>query len=284
MWKQQSIFIAGFSMVIAAFVWSQMGLYLMHLFFGVAIPMNLFEFCVSLFKEATLYYFIVIYALNTIIAYTGLIALIKIVQQFFLYRKFKLKILSLKNQELSKLINHKFNRQDEDIIVVNHQQSLAFSMGFKTPLIVLSSGLINILDQQEIEAVVHHETYHQKNYDSLKTFVLQVIAYSLWYIPLTKWCYQNYKIISELSADEYAIQKMGSEIGLGSALIKLIKNCFSVPTAPVIVHFSDESVNYRLKQLVSPKKTIPLKLDTRSIVASIYVLILLMSMIVVGVA
>ncbi|MEW9669977.1 M56 family metallopeptidase [Ammoniphilus sp. 3BR4] len=283
-WRQTSILIAGLSMLIAALVWSQMGIYLTHLFFGVDVPVNFFQFCISLFKEDSLYYFLIIFLLNTIIAYTILITAIKIVEQYVLLRRFRKKILSLRNEDYTSILNLDFNRPNQDILVINHDQPLAFSMGFRIPIIVLSTGLIDMLDGQELEAVVYHETFHQQNYDSLKTFALQLISQAMWYIPLTKWSYENYKIISELSADEYAVHKMGSELGLGSALIKLIKQGFQVNSAPVIVHFSDVSVNYRLQQLLEPKKTIPVKPDAPSVVISIYVLFLLMSMIVVVLA
>ena len=283
-WKQTSMLIAGLSMFIAALVWSQMGVYLTHIFFGVDVPVNFFQFCISLFKEDSLYYFLIIFLLNTIIAYTILITGIKIVQQYVLLRRFRKKILTLRNEEYTAILNLDFNRPNQDIVVINHDQALAFSMGFRNPIIVLSTGLIDMLDGQELEAVVHHESYHQQNYDSFKTFLLQLISQAIWYIPLTKWSYENYKIISELSADEYAIHKMGSELGLGSALIKLIKQGFHVNSAPVLVHFSDVSVNYRLQQLVEPEKSIPVKPDTPSVIISIYVLFLLMSMIVVVLA
>lgn len=283
-WKQKSMLLIGLSMLIAALVWSQMGMYLTHLFFDVDVSVNFFQFCISLLKEDSLYYFLIIYVLNTIIAYTLLMTAIKIVKQYMLSRKFSKKIMSIRNEELTSVLNSNFNRKAQDIVVINHHQSLAFSVGFRTPNIVLSTGLLEMLDEQELEAVIHHETYHQKNQDPLKTFLLQLVSQVMWYIPLTKWSYENYKIISELAADEYAIHKMGSELGLGSALIKLIKNGFQVHSSPVIVHFANVSVNYRLQQLVDPKITIPVKPDIKSIVISIYVILLLMSMIVVGIA
>ncbi|MFE4200844.1 M56 family metallopeptidase [Aneurinibacillus aneurinilyticus] len=245
-WKQKSFLVIGLSLLIAILVWSQIGMYLVHILFGVSIQVNFFKFCISLFREGSFYYFLIIILLNTLIIYTVLITLIRIGQQYFLYSRFRKKIFALRNIEITGSLIRAFQRQNQDIIVINHEQLLAFTMGFRRPCIVLSTGLIEILEDHELEAVVEHETFHQQNYDSLKIFTLQLISQSLWFIPLTKWSYRNYKIISELLADEYAIQKMGSELGLGSALLKLIKNCFHANATPVLAHFSDESVNYRL--------------------------------------
>ncbi|ERI07869.1 M56 family metallopeptidase [Aneurinibacillus aneurinilyticus] len=278
-WKQKSFLVIGLSLLIAILVWSQIGMYLVHILFGVSIQVNFFKFCISLFREGSFYYFLIIILLNTLIIYTVLITLIRIGQQYFLYSRFRKKIFALRNIEITGSLIRAFQRQNQDIIVINHEQLLAFTMGFRRPCIVLSTGLIEILEDHELEAVVEHETFHQQNYDSLKIFTLQLISQSLWFIPLTKWSYRNYKIISELLADEYAIQKMGSELGLGSALLKLIKNCFHANATPVLAHFSDESVNYRLQQLVDPKRTIPVRMDAMSILISIHVILIFMSMI-----
>lgn len=282
MWcKKKSAFILGLSLLIAVFVWSQIGMYLAHLLFGVNIRINFFKFCVSLFKESSFYYFLVTILLNAFIAYTVLVTLIKITKQYVLSKRFKQKLFQLKNIELTNILNEEFNRQSQDIMVIHHNQSLAFTIGCGKPYIVLSSGLIEMLEDHELEAVIEHETFHQRNRDPLKVFILQLISQSLWFIPVTKWSYQNYKIMSEMLADGYAIQKTGSELGLGSALLKLIKNEFHTGMSPILVHFSDESVNYRLQQLVNPQKAIPVKLTTTSIVISIHVLFLFMSMVLV---
>lgn len=285
MWcKKKSAFILGLSLLIAVFVWSQIGMYLAHLLFGVNIRVNFFKFCISLFKESSFYYFLVIILLNAFIAYTILVTIIKITKQYVLSKKFKQKLFQLKNIELTNILNDEFNRQSQDIMVIDHNQSLAFTIGCVKPYIVLSSALLEMLEDHELEAVIEHETFHQRNRDPLKVFILQLISQSLWFIPVTKWAYQNYKIMSEVLADEYAIQRTGSELGLGSALLKLVKNNFHTSIGPVVVHFSDESVNYRLQQLVNPQKAIPVKLTTTSIVISIHVLFLFMSMVLVTIA
>lgn len=282
-WQRKSSFVLALSLLIAILVSSQMGMYLAHLLFGVNLQINFFKFCMSLFKEKSFYYFLVITFLNVLIVYTILITLIKITQQYILSRRFRHKIMAFKDRTLTDQMINECKLQNRKLIVIDYKQSMAFTMGFRKPLIVLSTGLIEMLDRHELEAVIEHETFHQRNYDSLKIFILQLISQVLWFIPLTKWTYQNYKIISELLADEYAINKTGSELGLASALLKLIKNCFHENAAPVLAHFTDGSVNYRLQQLVDPKKTIPVRLETISIVISIHVLLVFMGMIVLAI-
>ncbi|AXN36947.1 M56 family metallopeptidase [Peribacillus butanolivorans] len=281
MWKKKSYFVISLSLLIAGVVWSQMGAFLVHIFFGVNIKANFFKFCFSLFKEGSVYYFVVITLLIIVISYSILITLFKIAEQYLLSRRFKHKLFNYKNVEKTRSINETFKRANKDILVVNADQPLAFTLGFRRPFIVFSTGLIQLLDFDELEAVVEHEAFHQKKYDPLVIFILQLISQALWFVPLTKWCYENYKIISELLADEYAINKMGTELGISAALLKLIKHCCSDKSSPVLVHFSNESVNYRLQELVDPKSTIPLRADITTIFVSIYVLIILLGMTIV---
>ncbi|MEJ9232344.1 M48 family metalloprotease [Peribacillus butanolivorans] len=281
MWKKKSYFVISLSLLIAGVVWSQMGAFLVHIFFGVNIKANFFKFCFSLFKEGSVYYFVVITLLIIVISYSILITLFKIAEQYLLSRRFKQKLFNYKNVEKTRSINETFKRANKDILVVNADHPLAFTLGFRRPFIVFSTGLIQLLDVDELEAVVEHEAFHQKKYDPLVIFILQLISQALWFVPLTKWCYENYKIISELLADEYAINKMGTELGISTALLKLIKHCCSDKSAPVLVHFSNESVNYRLQELVDPKSTIPLRADIITIFVSIYVLIILLGMTIV---
>jgi Zn-dependent protease with chaperone function len=181
-------------------------------------------------------------------------------------------------------LNETFNRRNNDIVVIQDKELLAFTFGFRKPKIVLSSYLIDMLDPKELEAVIYHETSHQKYYDGLKVFVLQIISEVLWYIPLTKWSFQNYRILVELVADEFAINRMGSEFGLGSALLKLIKNQLKInpDSAPALVHFADETVDYRLKQLVNPKQTIPVKIPVWSVIISLNTFVVILFILVIA--
>lgn len=73
------------------------------------------------------------------------------------------KALSFKNVDMTRSVNETFNRVKNDILVVNAEQPLAFTLGFRRPFIVFSTGLIRLLDFDELEAVVEHEAFHQRN-------------------------------------------------------------------------------------------------------------------------
>lgn len=83
MWKKKSYFVISLSLLIACVVWCQMGAFLVHIFFGLNIKANFFKFCFSLFKEDSVYYFVVVTLLSIIISYSILSTLFKIAEQYF---------------------------------------------------------------------------------------------------------------------------------------------------------------------------------------------------------
>ena len=96
-------------------------------------------------------------------------------------------------------------------------------MGLFTPHIVLSTGLLSVLDENELEAVIYHEQSHVANKDPLKTFLLSTLASALWYIPFIKWSHKRFKVMREVLADQDAIVKNGTPAHIGSALLKMVK-------------------------------------------------------------
>lgn len=282
-WKKRSLYLLTLSLIIASVVWLQMGMFLSHIIFGIDINLNFFKFCLSLLTHGSLYYTLSIFLISTVIAATLLVTAINIGKQIFGFHRFKEQLMLLKDSRLSEQYNRKFEGHKK-ILVVRSGQSFAFTMGLKSPAIVLSTALIDLLAEEELKAVIEHERSHQNNHDPLILFVLHIIAQSMWFIPLTNWCYLNYKIISEIVADEYAIRKTGSEIGLSSALLKLVKHHFTTKTSPIVVQFTDESVNYRLQQLVEPKQAIPVKIKPASVFISCNVLIVFLGMVLITLA
>ncbi|WP_141432756.1 M56 family metallopeptidase [Bacillus sp. 03113] len=282
MWKQKSIMVFIIGLSIGMILWIQMGLYLANVLFNLQVSANIFHFCLSLFKKTSFLYSLLIGAVNLFIAYHFIIILIKIGKQMFLSKQLIRKILTNKNHNMTVEVNERFHRHKSDIVVIHSRNPIAFTFGFRRSIIVLSTSLIEILDYHELKAVISHETSHQKSYDAFKIFILQIISKVIWYIPITKWSYQNYKIMCELKADEYAIRKMGSEMSLSNALLKLIKTHMKEDSAPVLIGFTDGSINYRLQQLINPQATIPVRLQMKSIITSAYVFIVLMALMVMN--
>ncbi|OAS82541.1 MULTISPECIES: M56 family metallopeptidase [Metabacillus] len=281
MWRYKSLVVLGLGLFFAILLFVQMGMYVLNHLLGTMINLNIFQLCISLFRGNTVVYHSVLLGVNTFIAYTCFILCKKVVHQVIDINRVKKKIALLKNSQLTEQINKKYYRKHMDIHVINCHEHIAFTFGFFKPTIVLSTELIAMLDHAELEAVIYHESAHQRYFDPLKVFVLQMISEVMWYIPLTKWAYQNYKIMIELAADEYAVNRMGSELGLGSALLKLVKTRLKGNATSVLVPFADGTVDFRIKQLIEPESSIPVKLQTKSVFISINMILLLMVLMVI---
>ena len=79
--------------------------------------------------------------------------------------------------------------------------------GLFRPKVVMSEGLLQTFSDEEIDAIIFHEEYHQKNWDPLKLFCFTLLAEGMMYIPILKGLLQRYHTYQELAADKYAMQK-----------------------------------------------------------------------------
>lgn len=105
------------------------------------------------------------------------------------------------------------------IILLNDKKPLAFCMGIFTPKIYLSSGLLKIMNNKELEAVILHEKYHMENKDNLFLVGLHFLKNLLFFFPFTRDLVHNFEQKEEIYAD----QKAAREIGTSSVVAALKK-------------------------------------------------------------
>ncbi|WP_245553017.1 M56 family metallopeptidase [Brevibacillus massiliensis] len=264
------IFISG--VLIAGTILLQMGMYVLHVLLGREIAFNLIQVCqngMHLLGLSSLGY-----VLDAFVFYTLLSTVWKTAEQMLASKKMYNRLRARRHPALTDEINQKYGGKNRDFLVISHPAPLAFTMGFH-PRIILSTGLFHALEQAELEAVIYHELYHQKHGDPFKTFLLSLFASVLCYIPILKWLQQKYKIIREVLADNDAINRMGTSVYLGSALVKLLKRGNQVQQPFAHVSFTEVSINYRIKRILDPEAEFPLQLPPAPTMVSIYVLLLL---------
>ncbi|MNI89252.1 hypothetical protein D3C73_1466320 [compost metagenome] len=97
----------------------------------------------------------------------------------------------------------------------------------------------------------------------------------MWYLPILKWCHQCCKISREVLADRYAISRTGSTVGLGSALIKLVKTNSTSRMTFAHASFADTPINVRIRQLIDPHEKPAVKLPLISAMVSLHVIAVL---------
>jgi Zn-dependent protease with chaperone function len=96
----------------------------------------------------------------------------------------------------------------------------AFCAGYLRPRIYLSRGAVEVLDADELRAVVAHERHHVRRRDPLRLLVARALAAALFFIPLLRRIAERYEAIGELAADEAAVRDLERRGPLASALLK----------------------------------------------------------------
>ncbi|TDF96366.1 M56 family metallopeptidase [Paenibacillus piri] len=271
------IFIAG--VLISGVLILQMGLYALHVIMHWNADYNLIELCHSMLQSFGFSF--AGYILQAVVYQTFFLLVFIVVKQAVQTRKFAGKLQACRDEAWTRRLNESYSTARGSITVIDSPEAVAMAAGVFKPHIVLSTGLLQLLSNCELRAVLHHEWHHAKSSDPAKTFLLTLFASALWYIPILKWFLRNYKIVREVLADDYAMRRMGTPAELGSALFKLLKG--GVPARLPMSHVSilDTSINYRIRQIVEPDAKLRLSWPLAPAIISIQVAAALCTMFVI---
>ena len=101
-------------------------------------------------------------------------------------------------------------------------EPLAFCHGLLRPRVCISTGLLRLLDREELRAVLLHEAHHVRRRDPLRRCVADWLAASLFFLPLVAMLREHHAVASEVAADQWALDRMGDGRSLAAALYKLL--------------------------------------------------------------
>ncbi|MFJ5769447.1 M56 family metallopeptidase [Psychrobacillus sp. NPDC093180] len=248
--KRQSSFLFLAALVISGTIFLQMAIYAVSILVGWNVKFNLVVVCHSWLKAVGLSS--LEYALDGLVIFTLLLTIWHISSQLIHTARMKKRLEQYRAKKLTTEFNQTYGNEKEDLIIISHPTPMAITMGFVQPKIVISTGLINLLTNDELEAVIAHEMYHKANRDPLKLFILSLCASTIGYIPILKCFNQQYRIIQEILADEFAIKKQATSVHLGSALLKMLKVGSAKKMPFSYASFADTSVNYRIEYILNP--------------------------------
>jgi beta-lactamase regulating signal transducer with metallopeptidase domain len=102
--------------------------------------------------------------------------------------------------------------------VVSTDEVLCFCIGLFRPHIVVSTALIELLDQAELDAVLAHEASHQRRRDPLRLLVAGVAIRGLFFVPALPDLARAARVTTEVEADAAAADRYGN-----SNLIRALK-------------------------------------------------------------
>jgi Zn-dependent protease with chaperone function len=134
----------------------------------------------------------------------------------------------------------------------------AVCAGLLRPRVYLSTGTLEALTEEELDAVLAHEAHHARVRDPLQVFIVRVVADALFFLPAAQGLAERYSSLAELAADSAAVHKRGSQ-SLASALL-----AFEAAN-PAVVGIAPERVDHLLGE--RPTWALPLGVIAWSLVA-----------------
>ncbi|WP_144512083.1 M56 family metallopeptidase [Bacillus sp. FJAT-22090] len=267
--KRQASIILIISLVISGTVFLQMALYVISMLAGWNVKFNLVVACHSWMKAIGLSS--LEYALDALVIFTLAFSIWHISTQLIQTSRMKKRLEQYKENTLTKNMNQAYCNKEEDLIIISHPTPIAITMGFICPKIIISTGLISLLTDEELTAVIAHEMYHQEKRDPLKVFLLSLCASTMGYIPILKWLNKQYRIMQEVLADDFAIKKQETSVHIGSALLKMIKIGVAEKMPYAYVSFADTSINYRIEYILNPLEGIQFKIPLKIVILSLII-------------
>jgi Zn-dependent protease with chaperone function len=102
-------------------------------------------------------------------------------------------------------------------------------VGFWQSQLVISQGLLKILDREHLKAVLAHEQAHYHNRDTFWFFWLSWLRSFTSWLPNSEALWQELLLLREIRADRQAIERVDSLLLAESLLIVAKKACQSSP-------------------------------------------------------
>jgi hypothetical protein len=128
-------------------------------------------------------------------------------------------------------------------------------VGVVRPRLFIAENVLEVLDQNEVEAVVQHELGHISARDNLKRLLLKLTG-DLLVVRVGSSLERYWAAFAEAAADEYAVETggRGTALSLASALIKIARLLPvgaqpPIPSASYVIGAGD-SLSVRIKRLL----------------------------------
>ena len=98
---------------------------------------------------------------------------------------------------------------------------LALTYGLFRPTVLLSTWMLDTLDQREREAVLAHELEHVARRDYLVTWLATILRDAFFYLPTSWIAYRQLHGEKELACDDLVVSATHRPLALASALVKV---------------------------------------------------------------
>jgi Zn-dependent protease with chaperone function len=126
----------------------------------------------------------------------------------------------------------------------------AFCFGLVRPRIVITSGLLERLDDAEQAAVVWHEAEHARTHEPARCLLARLAANTFFWVPALPALLQRFLLLKELAADRRALARTGS-----AALAGALYEVASEPSLAAVG--AGDLAAARIDRLFEPQAPLP---------------------------
>ncbi|MGH2425501.1 MAG: M56 family metallopeptidase, partial [bacterium] len=149
---------------------------------------------------------------------------------------------------------------------IEDHAAYALTAGFLRPQIYVSSGLLDLLEEDELEAVLWHEFYHALQRDPLRRLIGRALRRALFFLPVAADLWARHVTAAELAADGRVVAAQGRD-SLVRALLKILDS--QPPLGRVASEVGVNSIlDLRIAQLLDPQAHLALPHARRMHVAA----------------
>jgi beta-lactamase regulating signal transducer with metallopeptidase domain len=136
--------------------------------------------------------------------------------------------------------------------LVDDDRAYSLTYGLAAPRVVVSRGLVERIDPEQLEAVFVHERYHVRNLDPLKVLIARVLRAALFFLPALGTLHDRYLAGRELAADRAAYRAHGKR-PLAGALYEVAASP-EATAGPAAAIGGGDLLEFRLAQLETDRE------------------------------
>jgi hypothetical protein len=158
-------------------------------------------------------------------------------------------------QALADLLAERLGAPRCRLCVRVQDRPLAFTYGLFRPRVLLSTWMVEHLDQRELEAVLAHELAHVARRDYLVVWLATVLRDAFFYLPTSWAAYRQLQREKEPACDDLAAGATARPLALASALGKVWHQAVGgrLGTVQPLVGVS-KSIDTRIERLLCPPR------------------------------
>jgi Zn-dependent protease with chaperone function len=156
-------------------------------------------------------------------------------------------------QTLADRLAQRLGAPNARVLLCTYHRPLAVAYGVWRPTVLLSTWMVENLDQRELESVLAHELSHVARRDYLIMWFATVLRDAFFYLPTSWSAYRQLQHEKELACDEIAVRTTDRPLALASALGKVWQYALGQPVLASAQYFvgTGEPIEGRIERLLA---------------------------------